>query len=379
MNTLRWEDYFLRKNAQFHDFWQNYLKQDRDILFVLGHGFDPRMCLCSQAILDKNGNGKRDFVVVNFVEGENSPSKDYRQEVENNMKQLEESVDKRGKIVQKSIQMENDDGYRIGPREAVDIFKTYSDFENYTDIVVDVSSMPFNIYIPLIGKILLILDREKASGNKMISNLHVTVAENSTIDRSIKKSGLYDEATYLYGFTGNLETISSEEEPTVWIPILGEQQEGQIELIENHVSPKEICPVLPFPSVNPRRGDDLMLDYRELLMERLSIELRNIIYAAEQNPFELYRQVQKTIEHYRDALHPLGKCKFAISSLSSKLMSIGAFLVAYEESISNKRKVGIAYVESKGYSMKKGASSDMNIRSCEFFSLWIFGDCYSTS
>jgi len=347
MTSLRWEDYFLRKNDQFHDFWQTYLKQDRNILFILGRGFDPRMCLCAESILNKNGNGKRDFVVVNFSEGENSPSRDYRQEIDNNMEQLGRLVDQRGIITEKSIHMENEEGYRIGSREAVDIFKTYSDFENYTDIIVDISSMPINIYIPLLGKILLILDREKISVKKIIPNLHITVAENSNIDKSIKKSGLYDEASYLYGFTGNLETISSEEEPTVWIPILGEGQEGQIELIATYVSPKEICPVLPFPSVNPRRGDDLLLEYRELLMEKLPIELRNIIYAAEQNPFELYRQIQKTITHYRDALNPLGKCKFAVSSLSSKLMSIGAFLVSYEESISNKQK-GIFY-EKRSY------------------------------
>jgi len=377
MTTLRWENYFLCKNDNYHKFWEEYLKKDRNILFVLGRGFDPRMCLCAESILNKNGKGTRDFVVIHFAEGENSPSGDYQQEVENNFQQLTDSVNRRGgQIIPKNIQMENEDGSRIGSREAVDIFKTYSDFQSYTDIIVDISSMPFSIYIPLIGKILLILDREKASGNKTVPNLHITVAENPTIDKSIRKSGLHDEATYLYGFTGDLETVSSEEAPTVWIPILGEEQDVQIELISSLVSPKEICPVLPFPSVNPRRGDDLLLDYRELLMEKLPIELRNIVYAAEQNPFELYRQIQKTIEHYRDALNPLGDCKFAISSLSSKLMSIGSFLVAYEESISNKKKVGIAYVETKGYSMKKGASNETNIQSCELFSMWISGKCY---
>jgi len=376
--TLRWEDYFLRKNEEFHIFWEKYLKQDRNILFVVGLGFDPRVCLCAQAILEKNGNGKRDFIIVNFIEGENSPSKDFRMEVENNRNHLESLVKSRGTITEKTIQMENNDGYRIGSREAANIFKEYSDFENYTDIVVDISSLPFNVYLPLLGKILFILDTEKSSGKKMVPNLHVTVAESTFIDKSIKKSGLYESASYLYGFTGNLETVSSEEEPTVWIPILGEGQDVQIELIGNKVSSKEICPVLPFPSINPRRGDDLLLEYQELWRERLAIESRNIIYAAEQNPFELYRQIQKTIEHYREALNPLGKCKFAISSLSSKLMSIGAFLVAYEEGISDKQKVGIAYVESKGYSMKKGASNDKTISSCELFSLWIFGDCYNT-
>lgn len=374
----RWENYFLSKKDGFHKFWESYLEQEKNILFVVGIGFDPRACLCSQAILEKNGTGKRDFIVVNIVEGKNSPSQDYRYEVEKNKEELERLVKPKGQITYKITQMENTDGYPIGPREAASIFKDASDFNDYTDIVVDISSLPLNIYLPLIGKILFILDNEKPVNDKIIPNLHVTVAENTVIDKSIKKSELYDEASYLYGFSGSLETISTEEEPTIWMPILGEGQDVQIELISNFISPKEICPVLPFPSINPRRGDDLVLEYRELWRERLSIESRNIIYAAEQNPFELYRQLQRAIEHYREALSPLGKCKFAISSLSSKLMSMGVFLVAYEEGISKKQKVGIAYVESKGYSMKKGASSDINVNSCDLFSLWLFGECYNS-
>jgi hypothetical protein len=373
--TLRWEDYLLFKNDSFHSFWKKHLSNERNVLFILGQGFDPRMCLCSKSILEKSGTGKRDFILIKFEEGENSPSKEYRHDVDTNLKQLEALVLNVGTIIPKSIQMETSDGHRIGPRESANAFNDFNEFKNYSDIVIDISSLPFDIYMPLIGKILFILDKEKNISTS-VPNLHITVAENTVIDKSIKKSGLSDDASYLHGFTGSLETISSEEEPTVWIPILGEGEKEQIELIGNLVSAKEICPVLPFPSRNPRRGDDLMLEYRSLLIERLSIESRNIIYAAEQNPFEAYREIHKAIEHYRRSLMPLGKCKFAISSLSSKLISLGAFLISYEEGITNKQKVGIAYVESQGYDMKKGASSKENISSCELFSLWISGDCY---
>jgi len=37
--------------------------------------------------------------------------------------------------------------------------------------------------------------------------------------------------------------------------------------------PDEICPVLPFPALNPRRGDNLVLEYRDLLFDRLRIDL----------------------------------------------------------------------------------------------------------
>ena len=372
----RWTDYFFTKNEDYHDFWQNYLKNGKNILFILGNGFDPRMCIGLESILQKGGLGKRDCVLISFTEGANSPSLNFRADVKANKAKLNELIDGKGTIQEKSINMETDSEHRVGSRRAAKIFNDYSDFEEYTDIIVDISSLPLNVYFLLIGKILFILDSFKNSNTKKcIANLHVIVTENTQIDKSIKKSGLSDGASYLHGFTGNLEVASKEEDPTVWIPILGEGQKEQIELIGNFVSPREICPVLPSPSVEPRRGDEIMLEYRDL-MDRLSIETRNIIYGSEQNPFELYRQIYKTIEHYRNALKPLGNSKFAISSLSGKLMSMGSFLVAYEEGLSKKESVGIAYVESKGYSMEPRAKNEDILKSCELFSLWIFGDCY---
>ena len=371
---LRWEDYFLRNNKKFHKFWNEYLSTPRDMLFILGKGFDPRMCVCLESTLSKGGSGLRDCMLINYVEGDNSPSKDFRHDVSDNMNNFNEIIKDKMTLIEKTIFVENDEGHRIGPLDAASIFKDASNFDKYTDIVVDISALPFSVYLPLLGKILFLLDKEKSENNRP-PNLHVLVAENPSVDETIKKSGLSDKAEILYGFPGNLENISKEDEPTIWIPILGEGQEIQLQLINDKISPREICPVLPFPAVNPRRGDDLVLEYRKMLMGSLDVESKNIIYGSEQNPFELYRQIQRTIEHYRDALEPVGKCKFAISSLSSKLMSIGAFLVAYEEGISQQRDVGIVYVESKGYSMKKTRShSDPTTH--ELFSLWIFGDCY---
>lgn len=371
---LRWEDYLLFGEESFHKFWKKHQSKERDILFILGRGFDPRMCLCSENILKKAESGIRDFILIQFDEGKNSPSTAYRHDVEQNQTRLEELVQgNRGKIQTKSIKMEADDGYRIGPREVAGLFQDFNEFRKYSDIVIDISSLPLDIYMPLIGKILFILDSQKSTP---AVNLHIVVAESTKIDADIKKSGLSDEASFLHGLAGDLGMISTIEDPTVWIPILGEGIGDQIERIENLVSAREVCPVLPFPSKDPRRGDDIMLEYREL-MERLAIENRNIIYAAEQNPFETYREIYKTIKHYRDSLKPIGNCKIAISALSSKLISLGAFLVAYEEGVQNKKNVGIAYVDSQGYEMKKGAGND--VASCELFSLWIYGECYESN
>ena len=44
-DELRWKDYFLREGEQFDAFWNLFLNDlKRDVLFVMGLGFDVRMC-----------------------------------------------------------------------------------------------------------------------------------------------------------------------------------------------------------------------------------------------------------------------------------------------------------------------------------------------
>ena len=138
------------------------------------------------------------------------------------------------------------------------------------------------------------------------------------------------------------------------------------------LKPDEICPVLPSPSVNPRRADDLIAEYRAILFDRLRVEPQNIIYASEWNPFEVYRQIYRTMERYNSALQALDKCKIVVSALLSKLLSVGALLAACEGK-RNGLMVGISHVETHGYRIQKQlAASD-----AELFTLWIAGECYN--
>jgi len=71
--------------------------------------------------------------------------------------------------------------------------------------------------------------------------------------------------------------------------------------------------------MDPRRGDNLVLEYRELLFDRLEWKLGTLFYASETNAFEAYRQLRRAILHYAEALEPLGGSNAVISANSSKL------------------------------------------------------------
>ncbi len=378
LGQVRWQDYVLEHGEGLRRFWEHHLaERDRDVLFILGRGFDPRMCLGLEGFIGAGGRGKRDLLAIEFPEGASSPSKKHSAQVSANWARLQGLVQGKGSVTSPHVKMWSDDGRRIGSRSAAALFRAPSDFADYTDIIIDISATPRSIYFPLVGKTLHLLDQLQRSQPSAIPNLFVLVSENPLLDSQIREDGPDDTADYIYPFEGGLGMEATAEYPRIWAPLLGEGQLVQLERIYDLVGPDEISPVLPSPSLNPRRGDDLILDYHELLFDRLRIDPRNFIYASERNPFEVYRQVRRTILHYREALLPLGGCKAVVSAHSSKLMSVGALLVAYE--LKQKRvDVGVAHVESDGHVMSDDAQEPSHWTQSDVFGLWISGECYES-
>lgn len=372
-DSLRWRDYYLRDGEGFDEFWKPFLaERKRDLLFVLGHGFDVRMCDGIERVLSLGGEGARDVALISFNEGAESPSQSYRGQRENNGKRLEELVQGRGTIGHRDIKMFSDDNRRIGARSIALKFASSAEFCSYSDVVVDISALPCSLYMPLLTKLLALFDAESKVGEKR--NLHAIVSHSPATDGAIVEEGLEESASYLHGFAAaKLESDSTSGQPKIWIPVLGKRQQAQLERINQFVMPDEICPLLPSPAQDPREGDSIVIEYRELLFDQLRVEPRNIIYAAESNPFEVYRQLMRSILHYDRVLKPLGGCKIALSAMSSKLASIGVLLAAYELGRREpKVTVGVAHVESQGYRVEPTDTDP----STTLFTMWLAGECY---
>lgn len=351
------------------EFWAHRFKRPRDVLFIVGRGFDPRMCFGTKAVLSAGGEGRRDVMAIEFDEGIESPSQEHIGLVDANWNELVATIGSRGDVGTKSLKMWSEDGRRVSTRSAWGLFNSSEEFETYSDLVVDISALPRGVYIPLLAKLMHLLDAQDSPR----TNLHVLVAENPRMDAAIQDEGVDDNATYLYP-AGGIERFATVNQPKIWVPVLGEAQSTQLRRIYDLVLPDEIAPVLPSPSVNPRRADNLLLEYRTLLFDVLRIEPSNFIFAAERNPFEAYRQIGKAILHYRNALDPLGGCKAVVSALSSKLLSVGSLLAAYELK-HHDVMVGLAHVECQGYSLT-GEPSESVTEASVLFELWICGECY---
>lgn len=365
----RWYDYLLLHGVELDAFLESHLRVEREVLLILGRGFDPRMCGGAEAILRAAGAGRLHVLAIEYHEGGASPSRIHSDLVSANWSRLESLLAGRAHLESRAVTMYSSDGRRIGARSSAALFQSGDDLGIYSDILVDISAMPRVVYVPLIAKLLYLVDMW-ARQDRRRPNLFVLVGENPGLDAHILDEGVEDVASYIHPFSGSLEREATAGQPKIWIPLLGERQGPQLERIHDLVVPDEICPVLPSPSRNPRRGDDLVLEHRYILFDRLRVEPQNFIYAAEWNPFEVYRQIRRTVFQYRDALRPLGGCKVALSALSTKLMSVGAFLVAYELK-QLQIDVALAHVESQGYVMEHGTAPPS-----ELVAVWLAGECY---
>ncbi|MDE1818906.1 MAG: hypothetical protein KGI19_09940 [Thaumarchaeota archaeon] len=366
--------YFLRSGSQFFDFYKEYLAQDgKNILFILGLGFDPRTTNCLKTLLDIKPKSNLDCMVFNYSDDFNG-----REPMQTWLKQNESTLNHlipKSKWKTKQIQMMSGKEHIASIEASKKIEK--DDLSGYTDIILDISAMPSSVYFPIVRKILdwIKSDELKLENGKKI-NFHMVLSENAHLDSLIKEVGINETVTYMHKFVGTLQSEAKQILRKVWIPLLGEKKGTQLEKINEEISPKEVSPIFPMPSKDPYRSKRLLLEHRSFLFDTLVMDARDFIYANEQNPFEVYRQIYQTAVGYYDSFDPLGGCHVVISPLSSKLMCVGALLAAYELQ-SDGMNVGIVHVENQTYDMENIKDVDQETKKSVQFTMWLAGDCYA--
>ena len=363
----RWEYSVVWRDSRLQRFWKDHLAStERRVLFVMGRGFDPRTAIGVDLVVEANRDARIDVVGLEFRAGPVAASESHRDRSGKNWEVVKEKISGRGEAEVRSVDFLTPEGRRTSSQNSRNLFTNLTDFGTHTDIVVDVSAMPRSVYFPLIARVLYLVDQEQ-SGAGRGPNVHVIVAEDVELDSKIRREGIDEKADFLASFGGRFDEESIPT-PKVWIPMLGEGRNLEFERIYDRVKPDEICPVLPFPAKNPRRADDLVMEYRTLLFDELHLDPRSFMHVSEQNPFEVYRKLRSVVDRYRDVFEILEGCRVALSPLSSKLMSIGALLVAYEMRGANYR-VGVAHIESQGYHLEEESTQS------EVSGFWLAGEC----
>ena len=369
---MRWDPYHLFTGHKFDLFWREHLRaRDRKLLIVLGRGFDVRALEATKRIVA--AGAAPDVWLLGFDNGLQD-SELRTAMTQQNVVDLE-ALCGADRISTLDIRI---GGPAVGNATSTSTQRAIMQAGNidaYDDVVVDISAMPRMVALTTIAKLIYDLDKiEHNTGGRSI-NLHVTTSESVSADLKAQQHGtLSEEVTTVVGFSGHLPAQGTEHVPRVWFPVLGENQTDRLIKIQDKLNPDEICPVIPFPSREPRRGDEIIEQHRQVLFDDFQAEPRNILRASEYNPFEAYKQLFAAMDRYRRALKELGGCKAFVSPVSSKLLSVGALLACYDHlygTIAGSRlMVGIPYVETAVYG---DPVVDDEIQT-ELYAMWIRGE-----
>lgn len=361
--AMLWDHYVFGRGEDVRVLWDGlFTEKDVRLLYIAGRGFDVRAEAVMRSFVDGGIACVRKLdaaklLMIDF--GGYELSSELEDLTVSNAKKLSELFSCLGitETVRMGFSAEGEDdispnnALRIGAKEVID------QVSGYTDVVVDVSTLPRVVYVTLLTGLLSKLVPDKnAAGALSISgvNLHMLVAEDPKLDAVISAEDPSNDVILIPGFAEIMQAESCRDWPMVWFPILGEGRGSQFKKVMDGAIPSfaEICPVLPHPSRDLRRADKLLTEHREALFDTRQIPTSNILYAHEAHPFEAYRQVLGAMERYRRSLEILGGCRLAVTPLGSKLVTLGASLACYEmrpTEQSARYGVAIPYAEPRRY------------------------------
>jgi len=335
------------------------------VLVVLGNGFDPRACEVLARLVASAAPRRIDLLLVELPV--DSTDAIVRPLVDANRARAEQlTIDAGGAVHVQALPDFTDAGSlgRLISRE----FQQSSRLDQYLEVVVEISAMSRAVYFPLVRGILARAHLDADHADFWPGDLHVAVCESPEIDALILEEGTTPMAP-IGGFGGSQRR--QRPNTVIWVPVLGERAGIRMERLYQELGPNETCPVLPWPSRDPRRSDRLVLEHRTLLFQTIRLEPRNLIHAAERNPFDLYRTIGELNARYKQALAPLGAVGMVLSSHSSKLLSVGVLLAAYDFDLE------VQHVSPGSYGLH--GSTEHLVHKAEIFDVWLTGTPYRES
>jgi len=225
----------------------------------------------------------------------------------------------------------------VGGRNACAQVHHWLSAKAYTNVVVDATGMSRCTAFPIIKQLY------QLSRDTPIS-VHLLVAESDQTFSTIE-SVSSDRGGWMHGFHGQTETDEFAKALKLWVVQLSEKGGAALQTMFRELdSPEEVCPVLPFPAVNPRRADELMFEHREYWQRQWFESPLNFIRAHESDPMDVFNSIVSLHTTRVEALTGSGLIsQTVLSPIGRRLSGIGMLLAALSYDLP------IFYLETVGY------------------------------
>jgi hypothetical protein len=356
MNTpRRWDPCVAHRGSNVEAFIAEYFASaERIVLFIAGAGFDPR----STAVAIRLAQAGATVRAIFFKENRPKPAQDLVDRAIANTGALTSAF---AQHIVLPVEIFGSDNAVIGGRNIVTLLNA-QDFKEVTDLVVDVSALSVGMSFPVVRY--LVERIERGHGRP---NLHLFVAHDPALDAAIQ-SIPSDAPGYVHGFRGGSTLDGSAAAAKLWLPQLASGRRGALGRLHAFVDPHDTCPILPFPAADPRLGDRLAEEFLAEFESGWSVDTRNIVYADEGDPLDLYRTILRLDDLRKPVFREVGGSLVVLSPLGSRVTALGALMAALE------RDLPVAYLESIGYVLD-GSAAAMGSHP-NLVHIWLEGDVY---
>ena len=355
--TYNWDPCIVHKSQLAADFIAEYFEsKSRNTLLISGAGFDPR----AVALCRRIGEVTNQIHALFIQEQRPNPDKKLVERATENVKELVNLLEKCDLL---PFDIFGSDNAVVGGRNIVkELHKR--NFDNFTDVVVDMSAMSIGTSFPLIRYL-----TERMENYPGPANLHLFVMPDAKLDESIVPIA-GDKVGFIHGFRGGWALEKNANAAKLWLPQLARGRRAALQRIFEYIQPHDTCPILPFPSNRPRLSDELSEYYLNEIESVWTVDPRNVIYAAEGDPLDIYRTVLRIDDLRNPVFKEFGGSLLVLSPTGSKILALGALMAALE------RNLPVAYLESIGYKYNVSGRASENSQNVEFIHVWLEGDVY---
>ena len=352
---LRWDPCVAHRGLEVDGFVAEYFaRPERRIVLLAGAGFDPRSTAVATRLATAGASVRGLFIQENRP----NPAQDLLARASANTSALLAAIENRELI---PVDIFGGDGAVTGGRNIIALLGR-EDFDGVTDIVIDISALSVGTSFPIIRYFVERVERRRGP-----PNIHVFVAHDPKLDADIG-SVPSDVPGHVHGFKGGSTLDGSAAAAKLWLPQLAAGRRGALGRLYDFVTPHDTCPILPFPASNPRLGDALVEEYIMELENTWAVDTRNIVYADESDPLDLYRTILRLDDRRKPVFAGAGGSLLVLSPLGSKVMALGALMAALE------RDLPVAHLESIGYNLQAATRGGVDAQS--LVHIWLEGDVY---
>jgi hypothetical protein len=355
--SWKWDQCVSHRGAEAARFVSEYFSMvDRKTLLVAGAGFDPRATVVCR-LLAASGADLQGF----FVREERpNPSPELMHRAEYNAADMTSHMSHHTMCW---IDVFAPDGAVIGGREIARILSKLP-LACFTDVLVDIGSLSIGVAYPIVRYLY-----ERTGVDLGRVNLHVVATDCQAADRAIVPIAC-DRVGTVVGFQGRFGLDDTVAAVKLWLPQLILGKRAVLEKVFLLVNPEYVCPILPFPASTPRLSDELVEHYRDEFESVWGVDDRDILYADEGNPLDLYRTVLRIDDARKRVFEGVGGSMVLLSPLGNKASAIGALMAAME------RDFPVVYVESIGYMVDFAKLDGSVCNDDEVIHVWLHGDAY---